>query len=829
MRHDTLELQYFDAVNNRQKQQKRQMSIIAALNSRIVYPEVPKLITNLMMMLGGEIFKGGHSFKIIKNMGAIIGEPTFTAMYTVVNEFGEIRLFQLVPTKSLNHLAPQFDAMMKPYNYYGHSEVKVFFMDNVKGDKHFLESRITSLRNNVKDVEQATTINNDSNTINTNLPTMTIPESTTHFYIKDATIINRHCDSLIRKLMDEIIVIGLDTEWNYNKTTKIKGKVSIIQLAYEDIVYVFHLNNNNSTLPMSLAALLRSDRILKTGKMVNDDLSKITRNFISSFTRNREEQEYCWGGLELGSFCCDRGAISDEEAIHLSNWNTTTLSTSQIKYAALDALVSLKIYNTVHSRPLINQPITKATPHGTFVSLHPVSSRRPAAYGVISEEQPQSYNNTVINDSKILISIINVTIPAALIDSCNTLKPLETFGNVTFLAVIDITQLKTSTKPIATVAVNQHIKINQEQRHEGSPSSLSNSLINNNSANIVNNIEEYNEISVEVDEEEEQEDDTESNSTDNNENSVLEIDEESMKFGCEQMDQALQRSTSDADTNDGQVHSRVLKDLFHLIDSIKVSLKHGLSKERTWKQEMERNLNWLLKRIKRVVPSPQELIPIVRKLFEDYGPLKCSKTGHTLFTRANWKQATNIFEAIRLGHVSDPLGLSLYLYIATDKNNLPIYKCFRGTNSVEGGIHQNVIHNLTSFNAGPQLTDVGTLNRYVEYLEIDKFDISNSQQETSSMTNVRFATAKEPDWDLMAKLWSVEARETIYYKTPEQLKMYEDIRNNKSTYINTVNIDYTICKNMRKIVLQSSTRKRTAGSALLQSPLKVPRMEQAVQ
>ena len=92
-------------------------------------------------------------------------------------------------------------------------------------------------------------------------------------------------------------------------------------------------------------------------------------------------------------------------------------------------------------------------------------------------------------------------------------------------------------------------------------------------------------------------------------------------------------------------------------------------------------------------------------MFENYGPLKCSKTGHTLFTRANWKQAANVLEAIRLGHVSDPPGLSLYLHIATDKNNLPIYKCFRGTNSVEGGIHQNVIYNFTSFNAGPQLTD----------------------------------------------------------------------------------------------------------------------------
>ncbi|KAI7848069.1 hypothetical protein BDC45DRAFT_575248 [Circinella umbellata] len=74
-------------LDNRQKQQKQQMTIMAALK---------------MMILGGEILKGDHSFKIIKNM------------------------------ESLNHLAPQFDAMMKSYDYYGHSEVKAFFTDNVK-------------------------------------------------------------------------------------------------------------------------------------------------------------------------------------------------------------------------------------------------------------------------------------------------------------------------------------------------------------------------------------------------------------------------------------------------------------------------------------------------------------------------------------------------------------------------------------------------------------------------------------------------------------------------------------------------------------------------
>jgi hypothetical protein len=36
---------------------------------------------------------------------------------------------------------------------------------------------------------------------------------------------------------------------------------------------------------------------------------------------------------------------------------------------------------------------------------------------------------------------------------------------------------------------------------------------------------------------------------------------------------------------------------------------------------------------------------------------------------------------------------------------LPIYRCIRGTNSLEGGVHQNVIRFFGSFNAIPRFAD----------------------------------------------------------------------------------------------------------------------------
>jgi hypothetical protein len=45
------------------------------------------------MTLGGKYLKGDHSFKIIKRMGKIEGTPMFTVLYTVCNEYEEIKTF----------------------------------------------------------------------------------------------------------------------------------------------------------------------------------------------------------------------------------------------------------------------------------------------------------------------------------------------------------------------------------------------------------------------------------------------------------------------------------------------------------------------------------------------------------------------------------------------------------------------------------------------------------------------------------------------------------------------------------------------------------------
>ncbi|KAG2205970.1 hypothetical protein INT47_005288 [Mucor saturninus] len=57
-----------------------------------------------MMLLGGKVLKGDHSFKAVKHKASVDGTNMFNALYTICNEFEEIRMMLLIPSRSLECL-----------------------------------------------------------------------------------------------------------------------------------------------------------------------------------------------------------------------------------------------------------------------------------------------------------------------------------------------------------------------------------------------------------------------------------------------------------------------------------------------------------------------------------------------------------------------------------------------------------------------------------------------------------------------------------------------------------------------------------------------------
>jgi hypothetical protein len=129
------------------------------------------------------------------------------------------------------------------------------------------------------------------------------------------------------------------------------------------------------------------------------------------------------------------------------------------------------------------------------------------------------------------------------------------------------------------------------------------------------------------------------------------------------------------------------------------------SRGKSFEDMMNQKPDWVKRRVRRVVPPKEALYPDVKCLFDTFGPLRCAASGRRLFDAEAEQQARNVLAAINQGQVSDPPGVAFYFLVGYDKDGLPLYRCTRGTNSIEGGVHQNIIRKFGSFGASPELAD----------------------------------------------------------------------------------------------------------------------------
>jgi len=115
--------------------------------------------------------------------------------------------------------------------------------------------------------------------------------------------------------------------------------------------------------------------------------------------------------------------------------------------------------------------------------------------------------------------------------------------------------------------------------------------------------------------------------------------------------------------------------------------------------------DWLWKRVRRYIPNKDTLFELLNELFKLWGPIKCTITGQTLFSNDTWKKSQGVLHDVQMGWLSDPIGIPLYTIRFTDKHGLPVYHCIRGTNSVEGAVHNPIQQNFAALNASVELAD----------------------------------------------------------------------------------------------------------------------------
>jgi hypothetical protein len=172
--------------------------------------------------------------QVPKHLGKVNGEPTFGALHTVTNEYGEVRQMTLTPTKAHDQFMPALSVIPHSLRKYGHQDVELVFTDNVRGDKAELERVFPSLLSNVSPVPRSS------------LPVISIPSGWEIEHLRTAYQVNSWMNCLLDDLAhlsdNKGIVIGMDMEWTVDLTNGIQHPVGLIQIAYDSKIYLISVS-----------------------------------------------------------------------------------------------------------------------------------------------------------------------------------------------------------------------------------------------------------------------------------------------------------------------------------------------------------------------------------------------------------------------------------------------------------------------------------------------------------------------------------------------------------------------------------------------------------
>jgi len=141
-------------------------------------------------------------------------------------------------------------------------------------------------------------------------------------------------------------ILGFDTETRPAFKKGQKFKPSLLQLATDEVVYLFQLQTTG--LPDSILAILEDDAIIKAGVAPNFDLQSLQAiapffpaGFVDLAKMARNRGIHNQGLRGLAALIC---GIRISKSARTTNWAKAELTPKQIQYAATDAWMSREIY-----------------------------------------------------------------------------------------------------------------------------------------------------------------------------------------------------------------------------------------------------------------------------------------------------------------------------------------------------------------------------------------------------------------------------------------------------------------------------------------------------
>ncbi len=147
-------------------------------------------------------------------------------------------------------------------------------------------------------------------------------------------------------------VLGFDTETKPAFKKGQKHDVALLQLVAENDAFLFRLNKVG--IPKELQAILARKEIIKVGAAIKDDLKALNRHecmppagFVDLQNLVRT---YGIESVSLQKMTAIVLNFKISKRQQVSNWEASQLTNAQLRYAATDGWVGLKIFTTLRNR-----------------------------------------------------------------------------------------------------------------------------------------------------------------------------------------------------------------------------------------------------------------------------------------------------------------------------------------------------------------------------------------------------------------------------------------------------------------------------------------------
>ena len=642
---------------------------------------------------------GDASMKVPKLIRIHGGDQPFKSLYTLMNGYGEIVGAWFLENDTCAELKPMLEGVNRRFKELGMGKTLIMYTDNCcGGDRKLFKECFESLTEGLE-LQEAKKLRDA--TFSTLSNTGFLYRDSDQFkveYITEISVANTICLALLTN--NSVCEIGLDAEWQLTRPNdEVPSWVDVLTLATPTRVIVFHLSaicgqSANPNFPRQLKMLLKCPQKTFVGRAIKGDLTRLGNHYF----RNRDEfrdvrtvdiadqgksisRERFGKNLALQWYCRDVLKLHlPKGEVRTSNWRCRPLIPDQLKYAAIDAVVHLRIYTELS---VLGRKLGAGLPgEGDYCDLLSYGHGEIVAAGLFLGHQSDTL-------SVLSISVEEVQNRSALVpQTADVDEPRQSLGDI-----IDGGEKTVQTREILWRTADL-----QKRPAPGS--------------------DEDEGIDGEGD--------------------AMDVD---APAGADQTEKSAEELASFWDGDPDFPRQRVLLDVLHAMKRVTdtIDKSHSLRPvfcsrlrdvifcicdadvemvkddllERGWTAEevddfYRHRYSYFVSKARRAIKPPKELLADFDALIQlfasdpsDELKGRCNHTGELIFRKRRTEEAIqNLRIHIEKGCLSDPENFNMYYNIGSE--NKPNYRTFRGTSALEG-YHHHLRRMFSGFSTSPQL------------------------------------------------------------------------------------------------------------------------------